>query len=141
MHARRIIGTILVLAGMAFALRGGLWLLVAAALAVTGIAFFRGRSRLVERSPAPAVPIPPVPVAEVADLVGPVTACPRCGFVGIRPMTIGDGLWPGGGETDARRTCPRCLYIGLPIEFETAQEYAMFLRGLSEDPSQTTSRT
>ena len=49
MQARRVVGLLLVLSAIVFALRGGLWWIVALALVVTGVAFVRGVQRVVDR--------------------------------------------------------------------------------------------
>lgn len=81
--------------------------------------------------PRPA-PMPAVPDAELADLPQPVSACPDCGYLGIRMPAIGDGLWPGGGELGDRMVCPRCQWQGLPVRFDRREDYGAFLRDLSE---------
>ena len=76
----------------------------------------------------------PVPAAEdVADLPEPISVCPDCGFLGIRMPSIGDGLWPGGGEIQDRMVCPRCEWQGLPARFDSRTEYRAWLRDLNED--------
>lgn len=86
--------------------------------------------------PEPRVrPVPPVSPAGSDDLSGvpePVKACPDCGFLGIRPPGIQDGVWPGGGEL-IFQVCPRCDYRGLPVEFQRREEYGAFLRDLAGD--------
>ena len=69
--------------------------------------------------------------ADVSDLPEPITACPDCGYLAIRMPGIGDGLWPGGGETGSRMVCPRCDWQGLPVSFERREDYAEFLRELA----------
>lgn len=81
------------------------------------------------RAPLPPMPVPP-PEA-VADLPQPVTACPACGFLGIRMPEIGDGLWPGGGELGNRQVCPRCGYQGVAASFPTGEAYRAFLQELA----------
>lgn len=78
-------------------------------------------------------PVPIVPDADAGALPLPITACPDCGFLGIRMPTIHDGLWPGGGETGARMACPRCDWQGLPVSFRTGEAYADFVRSLHAD--------
>lgn len=76
-------------------------------------------------------PVAPVPDTELADVPEPVTACPDCGFLGIRMLTLQDGMIPGGGELGDKMTCPRCGYQGLAIRFDTRADYGDFLRALS----------
>lgn len=78
-------------------------------------------------------PMPAVQPVDLADVPEPVTACPDCGFLGIRMPGIGDRLWPGGGETGSRIVCPRCDYQGIAVSFDTRTEYGEFLRALEED--------
>jgi len=86
----------------------------------------RAAARAASR-PAP----PPVPdAAALADLKEPVTACPECGFVGIRMAGIQEGAWPGGGSM-MKVVCPRCDYVGLPLEFAKREDYAAFLAELA----------
>lgn len=77
----------------------------------------------------------PMPVVNVAELEGipePVTACAECGFLGVRPVSGGEGGIPGVSELMSERHCPRCGYQGLPIELRTRAEYVEFLRELAE---------
>lgn len=83
-----------------------------------------------------ARPVPPVEVpdaADVSDLPAPISACPDCGFLGIRMPQIEDALWPGGGELGDRKVCPRCGFQGLAVSFDSGDEYATFVRGLAVD--------
>lgn len=76
-------------------------------------------------------PVPPVDDAALGAVPEPVTACPDCGFLGIRMLGISDGVWPGGGEIGDKMTCPRCGYQGLAMRFERREEYGAFLRELA----------
>lgn len=79
-----------------------------------------------EGFPEPHAPVP-VPAAE--DLEGvpePVSACPNCAFLGIRPPGVQDGVWPGGGEL-VGVVCPRCGYRGVPVEFPRREDYRAFV--------------
>lgn len=49
-----------------------------------------------------------------------VPVCMRCGNRDIRPQTIRDGLWPGGGESMAWWTCDRCGHLGPPFLMDPA---------------------
>lgn len=44
--------------------------------------------------------------------------CLRCGNRDIRPQTIREGLWPGGGEAMGLWTCDRCGFTGQPLLME-----------------------
>lgn len=95
-----------------------------------------GREALPPHRPLPTPVAPPdedaaIEVSVVAKLDGPVSACPECGYLGIRAPGIRDGLWPGGGETGGRFVCPRCDWQGIPVEFEDGDAYAAFVRGLN----------
>lgn len=79
----------------------------------------------------PVAPMPPVQDADLADLPEPVKACPDCGFLGIRPPGVQDGVWPGGGEL-VFQVCPRCGYRGLPLEFPKRADYGDYLRQLAQ---------
>lgn len=76
-------------------------------------------------------PIPPVPDSELADLPEPVSACPDCGFLGIRMLSLQDGAIPGGSELGDKMTCPRCGYQGLAVRFDKRADYGEFLRDLN----------
>lgn len=106
----------------------GFWLLVAVgALRAT---------RPAHDAPAPR-PMPgPLAMPDAAaleDLPEPVTACPECGFVGIRMAGIQEGVWPGGGSM-MKVVCPRCNYVGLPLEFARREDYAAFLAEMGAVP-------
>ena len=96
-----------------------------------------GREALPPHRPMPA-PVPTlgedetIEVDVLAEVDGPFTACPECAFLGVRFPGIRDGLWPGGGETGGRFVCPRCGFQGIPIEFESGDAYAAFVRSLNE---------
>ena len=77
-------------------------------------------------------PHAPMPVPALADLDGvpePVTACPNCAFLGIRPPRMQDGAWAGGGEL-LGVACPRCGYLGVPVEFPRRADYRAFVASL-----------
>lgn len=74
-------------------------------------------------------PVPPVPAEALASVPEPVTACPDCGFLGIRAAGAAEGTWAGGGELTLS-ACPRCGYTGQPILFRRRAEYATFVVGL-----------
>lgn len=83
------------------------------------------------------VPVQPADADDLGDVPLPVHACPSCGFLGIRPPGVQDGVWPGGGEL-IFQVCPRCAYRGMPIEFHSREAYGRFLRELQRplDPQQ-----
>jgi hypothetical protein len=85
------------------------------------------------RPPAASPPATPVAVpseADVADLPEPVTACPRCGFLGVRPPDVSDGVFSGGGELTFY-VCRRCNFRGQPVLFRRREEYRTFVRDLN----------
>jgi hypothetical protein len=101
-------------------------------MVVVGRRLVRVRPTEVE-PPSPAVPrdpVGPVQASDLAELKPPFTACPDCGYLGVRAPGIRDGLWPGGGETGGRFVCPRCHYQGIPVEFGSGEEYVAFVRAL-----------
>lgn len=59
----------------------------------------------------------------------PVTVCPECGFLGVRPPGLHDGVFAGGGELIGV-VCPRCAYRGLPLQFDDGDDYRAFVAGL-----------
>lgn len=82
-----------------------------------------------------AGPVPlPTPEATAA-LPEPVSACPQCGFLGIRPATMNEGIYAGGGELLSVEFCPRCEYRGLPARFPRREDYVDYLRSISGDDS------
>lgn len=78
--------------------------------------------------PAPE-PVPVAPPEAVQSLRTPVTACPDCGFLGVRPPSLGDGVFAGGGELIGV-VCPRCHYRGIPVEFARGEDYLDYVRKL-----------
>lgn len=94
------------------------------------VEFEQGRPRV------PPRPVPHVGGADISTLPEPVTACPDCGFLGIRSPGIQDGVWPGGGELVAV-LCPRCDYRGLPLLFPRREDYAEYVDGLQHGPHVT----
>lgn len=106
--------------------------------AIVAVAIWRRlrRARLhpqsIDATPRPdrRPPVLPVDDTTLADVPEPVTACPDCGFLGIRMLGIRDGVWPGGGEIGDKMTCPRCGYQGLALRFDTRADYGEFLRDL-----------
>ena len=85
-------------------------------------------------SPPPRVePVPAPGSDDLVDLPEPVSACPRCGYIGIRMPTLADGVALGGGEIGFH-VCPRCHYRGMPLVFPTREEYGAFVRELHAAP-------
>lgn len=128
-------GAILVLAGLALLLALGdpmaalLPVLLGAALLVVGSTLGR-RSGPAPASPRPA-PVPPVGAEDVSGVPEPVTACPQCGFLGVRPLHLGEGGIPGVAELSDKRQCPRCGYQGLAVTFPRRDDYRAFLADLA----------
>jgi hypothetical protein len=62
-----------------------------------------------------------------------ISACINCGSKNIRSGTISDGVLPG--YTDGLNTyvCSDCNHRGLPIIFDTEEEYQKFLLAVTED--------
>ncbi len=86
-----------------------------------------------DETKAPMVePMPPIDVDAAADLPEPVIACPQCFFLGIKSASVGDGIWPGGGEL-IHQVCPRCHFRGQPLEFGTAADYANALEAVNRE--------
>lgn len=77
-------------------------------------------------------PMPKVGLEDLDYLPEPVTACPDCGFLGIRAPSVQDGVFPGGGEL-IFQVCPRCDYRGMPVEFARREDYQSFLDDLAAD--------
>lgn len=79
---------------------------------------------------------------------GQIPVCMRCRNRGIRQPSIGDGLWPGGGEGIAW-VCDACGHIGQPLLLDPAgqaapaedeaweEEYEHAARGLEREPRTT----
>jgi hypothetical protein len=124
-------------AGLSFLLVPSLGLVAIASSLVLWHARRRaaGKESLPPPRPLPA-PVPPLDegaTSAAAGLAPPFTACPDCGYLGIRYPGVREGVWLGGGETGGRFVCPRCHYQGIPIEFESGAQYAAFVRELNED--------
>lgn len=81
--------------------------------------------------PAPVGPVEPGD--DIHLVPEPAKACPDCGYLGIRPPGVQDGVVPGGGEL-VFYVCPRCHYRGVPIQFARREDYADFLRKLAAAP-------
>ncbi|MEE9151760.1 MAG: hypothetical protein V3U20_08025 [Thermoplasmata archaeon] len=62
-----------------------------------------------------------------------IEACIFCGSRNIRSGTISDGVLPG--YTDGLNTyvCDDCNHQGLPIIFDSEQEYDNFVKARRED--------
>jgi hypothetical protein len=54
-----------------------------------------------------------------------IVVCPRCGSKNIRQGTIGNGVLTGYTSLDV---CKDCGYRGIPIVFDSENEYKKFLR-------------
>lgn len=78
-------------------------------------------------------PVPSPTQEDLRDVPEPVSACPDCGFLGIRMPGIQDGAWAGGGQI-MFQVCPRCHYRGHPIVFGAREDYAEFVRELAAAP-------
>lgn len=89
--------------------------------------------RLKRRARRPAPPVPPVdiPPEEIELDEGPVWACLRCGSPRVRQAQLSEGMVPGGGDGLAW-VCDRCGARGLPLQFEDATAYRLFVQGLHE---------
>lgn len=98
-----------------------------------------GEPRFTTGAPSPPprrlrVQPPPVPVPseeDLRDVPEPVSACPDCGFLGIRSPGVQDGVWPGGGEL-VFQVCPRCQFRGQPVVFRRREDYNRFVAELAE---------
>lgn len=77
-------------------------------------------------------PVPPPSEADLRDVPEPVSACPDCGFLGIRMPGIQDGVWPEGGQI-VFQVCPRCHYRGQPLTFSRREDYALFVDELASE--------
>lgn len=90
---------------------------------------------LVQREPpAPPVLTGPVPLPTLDTLERlpePFSACPRCGYLGVRPPTWQEGAFAGGGQLLGRVQCSRCAYSGLPASFDKREDYIEFVDELN----------
>ncbi len=62
-----------------------------------------------------------------------IEACIRCGSRNIRSGTISDGVLPGYTDALATFVCDDCNHQGLPIIFDSEEEYNMFLSAVRDD--------
>jgi hypothetical protein len=66
-----------------------------------------------------------------------IHACPACGSRSIRPATVADGAYAGGGELTLS-VCERCGERGQPLEFADKESYRAFVQsrrgGKAESP-------
>lgn len=85
------------------------------------------------RTPPRESPLPPpVPLPDARTLASvpePVTACPACGFLGIRSGS-GQSVYIEGGPVLSGCICPRCGYRGLPLSVDTRVDYVGFVQQL-----------
>jgi hypothetical protein len=65
-----------------------------------------------------------------------IEACISCGSRKIRSGTISDGVLPGYTDGLVAYVCDNCNHRGIPMIFETEEEYNEFLKALSEDKEQ-----
>jgi transcription elongation factor Elf1 len=63
-----------------------------------------------------------------------ISACPRCGSRKIFQGTIGDGVLTGYTN---RQVCRNCGFQGMPIIFNTEQDYVAFLESIGEKQKTT----
>lgn len=62
-----------------------------------------------------------------------IEACISCGSKNIRSGTISDGVLPGYTDGLMTYVCDDCNHRGLPIIFDTEEEYNNFLKALREE--------
>ena len=62
-----------------------------------------------------------------------IEACISCGSRNIRSGTISDGVLPGYTDALATYVCDDCNHQGLPIVFDTEEEYQKFLKAKMEE--------
>ncbi len=62
-----------------------------------------------------------------------ITACIACGSKNIRSGTIGDGVLPGYTDGLNMYVCNDCNHRGMPIVFDSDEEYQKFLLAVTED--------
>jgi hypothetical protein len=59
-----------------------------------------------------------------------ITACLRCGSKNLDIADMSDGITPG---TDLHtKVCRDCEWKGIPLEFETENDYQKFLKSLKK---------
>lgn len=116
------------LAGLAFGL--------VLALAGAGLAWGRREASAPRGGAWDGTPVP-VPPDEIEQKEGEWSACLRCGSTAVRPLTLREGLVPGGGET-LSTICGRCGFRGAPLLFDSATSYRAFVMGLHADRENTT---
>jgi len=59
-----------------------------------------------------------------------ITACPRCGSKNLDIADMRDGITPG--IDWSTNVCRNCDWQGIPLEFETENNYQKFLKGLEK---------
>jgi len=67
-----------------------------------------------------------------------IVACPRCGSKKIFQGTIGNGVLTGYTSLDV---CRNCGYRGIPIVFDSKEEYTKFLGEISNTKKKPKERT
>ncbi len=109
-------------------------LIMQAALIWLGWGFIRrARQTTAMTSGATPGPVELPPKEDLAQIKEPIAACPRCGYPGMKPPTLSDGIWPGGGETNFL-VCGRCACRGEPLVLDDGNAYGAFLEGLGARP-------
>jgi len=67
-----------------------------------------------------------------------INACPKCGSRNISQGALGEGILTGYVNRDV---CKDCGYQGMPIVFDSEEEYKKFLEGLSKDKETKTDKS
>ena len=60
-----------------------------------------------------------------------ITACLRCGSKNLDIADMSDGITPG--IDWSTNVCRDCQWQGIPLEFETENDYQKFLKGLEKE--------
>ena len=60
-----------------------------------------------------------------------ITACPRCGSKNLDIADMSDGITPG--IDWSTNVCRDCDWQGIPLEFETENDYQKFQKGFEKE--------
>ncbi len=66
-----------------------------------------------------------------------IKACIMCASRNIRSGTISDGVLPGYTDGLVTYVCDDCNHRGIPIVFDSEEEYEKFLKAKREDEQLT----
>jgi hypothetical protein len=61
-----------------------------------------------------------------------IRCCPKCGNTNLRQSTYKDGNMFRAYSEPVKYTCNKCLYSGIPIYFNSKEEYKKFIEEIEQ---------